>query len=455
MKRVIQIVFVLIICLASYELGAQSYYLYPKNTGEKCDSVTIVSTAEELIASRMFKEGSYVRTLGYYKENDGGGGLFKIQRARPYKSETVLYYSLANGLFANCIDTEVVLPRYGGVYVNQMLDRAKPFLRPGIRDVIVLPPSNINHPGCCKYVSGDGSRVCFWLVNAPVLFDDKCSYSEVFFHDELVVASETEKIEAVLKIAGPNKPEDITFVTPVYVEGRHIEKNNTIVAEHALLIEDGARIIFGKLQASYAKNCITLGGGRYSNEIEFSANNIEASSFLERGLNINDQKRAVRVNIDKLQLQAPLGNNITWIYAHGNVTQSFIGTLFCSLSGSSKNRANYKVFDIVTGIKGEQVFDFGRVRISQCTEFGEISGGVYNIGTLVMTATPDKDINLIIGRNTTILCNYIQLANPIGNNWAVTGRDETSVLNVNIYGAPPKKVSKGKVTVTQKANYGN
>lgn len=442
MKAFLNRLIIIIFCILPVGLRAMNNYADNK--------LIIIPTAEQLLISHNLTEGVYVRTLGYYKENDGGGGLFKIQKTKPAKSETVLYYSLPNGLYANCMDFEVVLPRYGGVYVNQMLENAKPFLRPGIRDVIVLPPSNANHPGCSNYISGSGSRICFWQVNAPVLFDDRCSYSEVYLHDELVVASEVDEIEAVLKIAGKDKPEDITFVSPVLVGGRHLDKKNTIVAEHAVLIEDGARIIFGKLQAGFAKNCITLGGGQYSNEVEFYANFIEAGSCLERGLNIEDDKRVISFNIEKMHLQAPIGRNITWLYAHGNLTQSNIGTFFCTILSASKVGTTYKVFDIETMSKSSQVIDFDRIRISQCSDFGTISGGVYNLGTLYLTATPEEDINVQIGQNTTVICDYIQMANPIGNNWKVTGKGPSSVLQVNVCNNPPKQIINSVVTVVNK-----
>lgn len=455
MLKVLKFAFVLALIFISLELGAQnkSYLMSDGNLYDK--SLIIIPTAEELISSVDVPEGLYVRTFGYYKVNDGGGGLFKIQKKKPGKSETVLYYCLANGLYANCMDSEVVLPRYGGVYVNQMLDNAKPFLRPGIRDIIVLPPSNTNHPGCSKYINGSGSPVCFWQVNAPVLFDDNCSYTEVYFHDEIVVAPEVKSIEAVLKIAGKNKPEDISFITPVYLEGRHIDEDNTLVAEHALLIEDGARIIFGKLQASYASNCITLGGGDNTNEIEFYATNIEASCCLKRGFNIVGNKKSVRFNVDKMQLQAPLGRDVTWIYAHGNVSQSSINTLFCALSGASKTNGFYRVFDLEASARAEQVMDFERIRISQCSEFGIISGGVYNIGSLILTASSVTDINIRIGKKTKILCDYIQLANPMGNNWMVTGKDNSSVLHINTSVAPPNRIVKGVVNISQNKKNGN
>lgn len=427
---------------APIEACVQYYYesASSNNVSVITNNIIIVPTATILIQSKSLTDGMYVRTLGYYKENDGGGGLFMIQKKRPVKSETVLFYTLANGLYANCVDTEVVLPRYGGIFVNQMLDNAKPFLRPGIRDVIVLPPSNINHPGCSQYVSGNGSRICFWQVNAPILFDDRCSHSEVFFHDEIVVSSSVSNLEAVLKVAGPDKPEDITFVTPVTVGGRHLDVNNTIVAQHGVLIEDGARIIFGKLQSGFARNCITLGGGNTSNEVEFYANFIEAGSCLERGLYINDENKAIRFNIDKMQLQAPIGKNITWIYAHGNITQSSIGTLFCTLAGSSTKNVNYKVFDIKTGTNTEQVLDIDRVRISQCVELGSISGGIYKIGSLRLTTSKRSNINIQLEANTIVFCEYLKLENPEGDLWMVTGKGASSVFNVQNYSAPPQKV---------------
>lgn len=65
-------------------------------------------TVEDLKADASLKEGSYVRTEGYYAENDGGGAIYRIREAEDEEQIEGGAHLLENGLIAEPVFNGIV-----------------------------------------------------------------------------------------------------------------------------------------------------------------------------------------------------------------------------------------------------------------------------------------------------------------------------------------------------------
>lgn len=363
----------------------------------------IYGTYAELIADTTLTAGEYVQTLGYYAPNDGGEGLFVIKSA-VNANDTWLYYTLNNGLYADCITDEIVLPRYGGQYVNDMVDNAKPFMRRYQRNKVVLPTPNANHPACGYYTeSATSKKTYYWKTDDIILIDENFSYSDIYLNGEI---SATAEIDAIMKISDSLKPEDICFVTPVRLSGYHYD-GTFVYPDTGLLIEGCARVNFvSSLQIGYVGNCIVLGGTNHKNPIEFFGNIIEIGSCLEKAFVIDAaQSKTTYFNIKSLIIQNPLADDVVGIYARGAWTQSNIESLQMYFSGDYLDTS--KAFDIAGDIFVENTLHIGTCRISAGL-FGDITYGIYNIDTFCGGLS-----------NDTKACNFTNHAYMYSKSWSV------------------------------------
>ena len=80
----------------------------------------IYTNVAEMIADTELINGQTVRTLGYYAVNDGGGALYRIYSTAP----STHYETLANGLYAELINTDQVTPQVFGAHMDGVTDDA-------------------------------------------------------------------------------------------------------------------------------------------------------------------------------------------------------------------------------------------------------------------------------------------------------------------------------------------
>lgn len=81
-------------------------------------------TVADMKASNQLQSGDYVKTLGYYNKNDGGGGLYKIRSiAQSYVVDEMFIIGL-NDLFlvAELITNKTIHPESVGVYGDGLTD---------------------------------------------------------------------------------------------------------------------------------------------------------------------------------------------------------------------------------------------------------------------------------------------------------------------------------------------
>lgn len=263
--------------------------------------------------------GDVVKCLGYYNANDGGDGLFKI-------SDTAagFHHTLNNGLYANNIDDDFKLPRYGGYFVNQMMDNARPFMTQHQWKHIILPVASANHPGCKSYIE-NGKTIYFWVVNAPIVYDETLAYSINDYYDRVILDLDATNKEAIIKVSDSNKPEDIYFNGNLFIEGWHMDGNYNFV-ENALLVEGSARLNIQNLQAGWADNSITLGGDNALNPIHVHVDFLEFGSCREHGIYAkNSQSTIFTCNSAVFENAQPTCTHM--IYAEGAIFNWHIGDL--------------------------------------------------------------------------------------------------------------------------------
>lgn len=266
--------------------------------------------------------GAIVTTLGYHAANDGGGGTFVIVDTPDENS--LLYYSLTNGKYAEILDDAVVLPRYGGTSVHEMFANAIPFIVRHNEKIVVLPPPNPNHPACDSYVENN-KNTYFWTTTAPIVITEDYAYTSFYLYGEI---SATDSIDCVMKISDPLKPEDLEFITDVRISGWHYNGVTKLV-NHALLVEGCARVNFvGTLAAGFAKNSITLGGLNQTNPIEITGNILDVGSCSERVINADVQNGlGCTFVFNNVTMQNILNNTCEGVYISGPVSWSSINNL--------------------------------------------------------------------------------------------------------------------------------
>lgn len=290
-------------------------------TLEDNNSPVVLNSYNDLF-SKDLATGAIATTLGYYNPNDGGGGTFIVVDTPSENS--LLYYPLNNGKYAEIIDDKVVLPRYGGTSVHEMFNNARPFLVRHNQKVVILPAPNPNHPACSSYVE-NGKNTYFWTTTAPILITEDYAYTNFYLYGEI---SATDSIDCVMKISDPLKPEDLEFVTDVRISGWHYDGVQKIV-NHALLVEGCARVNFvGTLAAGYAKNSITLGGSGQTNPIEITANIVDIGSCTECALKADIQTGLTSTFVfNNMTIQNTLDPSVIGVYAGGPLVWSNINSL--------------------------------------------------------------------------------------------------------------------------------
>lgn len=398
---------------------------------------TIIATAVALMQMDSLNKGEYVQTLGYYKEGDGGAGLFFITDTNT--NDVLLRYNLPNGLYAECITDELVLPRYGGMFVNEMMENMKPFLRMHQRNKIVLPPPNSSHPACSYYVE-NGINVYFWKTSAPVLFGEECAYSDIYLNGEI---SADRHIEAVLKISDTRKPEDLCFMTPVRVSGWHYGGiDYAKLPDNGILIEGCARVNFvSSVQSGYAKNAFTIGGDGTNNTFEIQANLMEIGSYTEKGFVVDVHEKSCIFWINTLRIQNALQNDTIGIYMRGGFFQSYIGDIKITAPSASANSilATQTIFDIVSLSTNarENILTISAIRAGSNNKFGTIKNGTYSIGQINLAGNPSTvDPTIYIGgseKETTSLHIDSIEAKDFNRNTGIINFDtnENSYLSIN------------------------
>lgn len=324
------------------------------------------------------KASDFVYCRGYYNAEDGGSGCFFIKDTIDSNKFT---HTLNNGLYAENTDNDFLLPRYGGLHVNEMMDNARPYMRQHQWKDIILPVAIEKHPGCDHYTEA-GKENYFWTVTAPVLFDETLAYSNIFIYDQIICDKTATNLEAVFKVSDANKPEDIYFNTHVVISGYHFG-GIVVEPEHALLIEGCARFNFQYLQCGFAKNCITLGGSGSNNTVDLFIDQLEFGSSSRRGIYATGQK-TTSLHVNSMLYQRPTADNVKVIEATGNIYNWYIGNFAFGASGTSFAGIEcFKFTDIGGNVLPEDTLYIGAARIGGAT-IGTFTGaGWVNIGKII------------------------------------------------------------------------
>lgn len=254
-------------------------------TSNISNALHIYDNVAELIADDKLEAGDYAFCLGYYAGGDGGDGTFKISDVAEG-----FHHTLSNGLFANNKDNDIKLPRYGGMYVSEMVDNAREFIPYHGMTHVILPQPNGNHPACRYYVE-NGMRNYFWVTDQPVIYDEHYAYTINDFYGNIMLDKDSTNTRAVFVVSDANKPEDIYF-NNLMVEGWHVG-GATNYPNAALLVEGCARLNIQNLGAGYAAHSVLLGGSDVNNTIEMNVDYAELGSCTIDALRADSSKTTI------------------------------------------------------------------------------------------------------------------------------------------------------------------
>lgn len=320
---------------------------------KEINAIKIIDNVADLVANADLEENDIVYVAGYYNAGDGGDGTFKISSAADG-----FYHALNNGLYANNIDREYKLPRYGGYYVDDMVDNLRPFLVNHQFAHIILPPPSKNHPGCEYYVE-NGVNTYFWKAWNPIKYDEHYAYTINEYYGNIVLDKDSPNSKAVFMISDIAKPEDIYF-NNLMVEGYHMN-GNTNYPNAAILIEGCARFNVQNLGAGYAKNSILIGGSGANNTAEMNFNFCEVGSCTEKAIMCDNPNSSI-VRINTLQIQNILTGCEYGIYATNGSYKWRIGEMSVAI-GSGQTITNFTpVYWNTSASIPDLGFNIGRLR---------------------------------------------------------------------------------------------
>lgn len=340
------------------------------------------------LISADLSEGAIVTTLGYYAPNDSGGGTFIIVDTP--STNALLTYQLSNGKYAEILDDTVVLPRYGGVYVDEMVNNARNFIPYHNYVHVVLPPANPNHPACRSYTEG-GIDNYFWVSNNPIVYDEHYAYTINDYYGNIMLDKDSYNTECVFKISDINKPEDIYFNT-LAVEGWHVNGESNY-PNAAVLIEGCARFNVQNFGAGYAANALLLGGSGANNTIEANFDFCEVGSCTENAIKCDNTKASI-LRINHLQIQNILTGCHHGINAINGAYKWNIGDMSVAV-GAGQTITNFTpVYYHQETSASELGLTLGTLRSgsSGTGKLVEITGnrGVHTIGTICSPSAAEK-----------------------------------------------------------------
>lgn len=292
------------------------------------DKLTLASKKVDNVselAGADLELGDVVAVLGYYAAGDGGDGLFEVR-----DTASGFYHELSNGLYAVCINEDYKLPRYGGQYVNEMVDNLRQVLTDNNAHHswkhIILPPANPQHPGCYHFQDGNGRDGYVWLCNNTIVYSEEFAYSINDYYDQIELKVDATSVDAIFKISDASKPEDIYF-NNLIVNGWH-RNGQTNFPNHAILIEGCARFNVQNLGAGFAKNSLSLIPRDANNPIEINIGYAELGSATEKIINCNSAYGSVMLTADYMRNQNILTGCQYFIYNNGGGFNWKIGKVF-------------------------------------------------------------------------------------------------------------------------------
>lgn len=376
-----------------------------------------------LIANNDLAENDIVYVGGYYNLGDGGDGLFKIEA-----SPVGFNHQLNNGLYANNIDRDYKLPRYGGLYVDDMVNNLRPYLINHQWAHIILPPPSQNHPGC-DYYTENGVDTYFWKAWNPIIYDEHYAYTINEYYGSIMLDKDSPNSKAIFMISDAAKPEDIYF-NNLMVEGYHI--NGVFnMPDAAILIEGCARFNVQNLGAGYAQKSLRIGGSGGNNTAEMNFDFCELGSCTEAALYCDNTYTSI-VRMNTLQIQNILTGCEYGIYATLGAYKWHIGEMSAAI-GVGQTINNFTPIYWNTSPSSEDLgFDIGRLRaFSAGTGHIVHIDGYRTINTIGVIKSANNSDSILNNALSAVLKIGLLCLNAYNNTCALETAQNYAVIDID------------------------